>query len=153
MSTHTAAQHHASTDRSEPIESANFSGFPALLVGLCCLLPLNVLAAESEEQEKKRTDSSYQDQDLMIVTGEKTARSLLDTGSSVEVFDSRRIDSMPGAETVSDLMRMTATPSISVSVTICPPYAGWMVPGRAPEPERFSVGPVRAWGFLLMVAR
>ncbi|MDF9347384.1 hypothetical protein OH693_18650 [Escherichia coli] len=44
----------------------------------------------------------------MIVTGEKTTRSLLDTGSSVEVFDSRRFDSMPGAETVSDLMRMTA---------------------------------------------
>lgn len=106
MSTHTAAQHHASTDRPEPVESANFSRFSALLVGLCCLLPLNILAEENEEQEKKRTDSGYQD--LLIVTGEKTTRSLLDTGSSVEVFDSRRFDSMPGAETVSDLMRMTA---------------------------------------------
>ena len=65
MSTHTAAQHHASTDRPEPVESANFSRFSALLVGLCCLLPLNILAEENEEQEKKRTDSGYQD--MLIV--------------------------------------------------------------------------------------
>lgn len=108
MGTHTAAQQYALTDQPELAESEYFSGIPALLVGLCCLLPLSAIAAEAEEQEKKRADSSYQDQELMIVTGEKTARSLLDTGSSVEVFDSRRIDSMPGAETVSDLMRMTA---------------------------------------------
>ncbi|MGK9174586.1 TonB-dependent receptor [Yokenella regensburgei] len=87
-------------------------GFSPLLITLCTLLPGAVNAADTlkstQEAESSVTGGSYQDQDLMIVTGEKTARSILDTGSSVEVFDSRRINALPGAETVGDLMRMTA---------------------------------------------
>lgn len=81
---------------------------PAVLFGLCCLFPLNALGAETGGREKENSES-YQDQDQeeMIVTGEKTTRSLLDTGSSAEIFDSHRIDTMPGVETVTDLMRMT----------------------------------------------
>lgn len=81
---------------------SNFSGgVTPLLLGLFSALPGSACAAEASEE-------SYQDQETLIVTGEKTARSILDTGSSVEVFDSRRIDSLPGAETVTDLMRLTA---------------------------------------------
>ena len=76
-----------------------------LAAGLCCLLPFGTIAADKESQ----------DQEVMIVTGEKTNRSLLDTGSSVEVFDSRRIDSMPATSSVSDLMRMT-TNTVDVGI-------------------------------------
>ena len=76
-----------------------------LAIGICSLLPLGATAADTETK----------DQETMIVTGEKTNRSLLDTGSSVEVFDNRRIDSLPGTATVSDLMRMT-TNTVDVGV-------------------------------------
>lgn len=71
-----------------------------LLPGFFLALAGSASAAVSEE--------SYQDQDTLLVTGEKAARSILDTGSSVDVFDSRRIDNLPGAETVTDLIRLTA---------------------------------------------
>lgn len=43
----------------------------------------------------------------ITVVGEKTARSIMDTGSSVEIFDSQRIESLPAAKTASDLLRLT----------------------------------------------
>ena len=106
MSKHFAAQHN---DRACDIDTArteNTPRIPALLIGLCCLIPATALGAETDDE--KETQKDYQQQEVLIVTGEKTARSLLDTGSSVEVFDTRRIDALPGAETVGDLMRMTA---------------------------------------------
>lgn len=101
------AAHPTTIDGLNSKASAEKPPVPALLLGLCCLFPLNALSAETDSREKENSED-YQDQEVMIVTGEKTARSLLDTGSSVEVFDNRRIDTMPGAETVTDLMRMTA---------------------------------------------
>lgn len=101
------AAHPTTIDGLNSKVSAEKPPVPALLLGLCCLFPLNALSAETDSREKENSEN-YQDQEVMIVTGEKTARSLLDTGSSVEVFDNRRIDTMPGAETVTDLMRMTA---------------------------------------------
>ena len=41
------------------------------------------------------------------VVGEKTTRSIMETGSSVEVFDSQRIESLPAASTVTDLLKLT----------------------------------------------
>lgn len=43
----------------------------------------------------------------IIVTGEKSARSLLDTSSSVEIYDAERIESLAGANGVRDLLQQT----------------------------------------------
>lgn len=43
----------------------------------------------------------------ITVVGEKTVRSIMDTGSSVEIFDSQRIESLPAAKTATDLLRLT----------------------------------------------
>lgn len=81
----------------------------SIAIGLCIGMSGSAVAAEKDSEEVTSSrERSYQDEQELVVTGEKTERSIFDTGSSVEVFDSRRIDSLPGAETVSDLMRMTA---------------------------------------------
>ncbi|WP_409076236.1 TonB-dependent receptor (plasmid) [Pantoea sp. C3] len=84
--------------------------FPSILFGLCTVFPVSVTAAPAESSTEQRTSSeeSYEDTQTLVVTGEKTERSIFDTGSSVEVFDSRRIDALPAAENVSDLLRVTA---------------------------------------------
>ena len=81
----------------------------SIAIGLCIGMSGSAAAAEKDSEEVASSrERNYQDEQELVVTGEKTERSIFDTGSSVEVFDSRRIDSLPGAETVSDLMRMTA---------------------------------------------
>ncbi|MGV8577189.1 hypothetical protein ACV355_30105, partial [Pseudomonas aeruginosa] len=61
----------------------------------------NVNAAETKSNE------TYQDAETLLVTGEKVKRSIFDTSSSVQVFDSNRIASMPDAVQIPDLLRMT----------------------------------------------
>lgn len=81
----------------------------SIAIGLCIGMSGSAAAAEKDSEEVASSrERNYQDEQELVVTGEKTERSIFDTGSSVEVFDSRRIDSLPGAETVSDLLRMTA---------------------------------------------
>lgn len=81
----------------------------SIAIGLCIGMSGSAAAAEKDSEEVTSSrERNYQDEQELVVTGEKTERSIFDTGSSVEVFDSRRIDSLPGAETVSDLLRMTA---------------------------------------------
>lgn len=75
--------------------------FSSVFLGVCSLAIGNVNAAETKSNE------TYQDAETLLVTGEKIKRSIFDTGSSVEVFDSNRIASMPNATQVPDLLRMT----------------------------------------------
>jgi outer membrane receptor protein involved in Fe transport len=75
--------------------------FSSVFLGVCSLAIGNVNAAETKSNE------TYQDAETLLVTGEKVKRSIFDTGSSVEVFDSNRISSMPNATQVPDLLRMT----------------------------------------------
>ena len=60
-----------------------------------------------EKQENAPAASTAITLPSVTVVGEKTTRSIMETGSSVEVFDSQRIDSLPAASTVSDLLRLT----------------------------------------------
>lgn len=80
---------------------------PSLMLGLglCALAPLTVSAAAADVASGEESEQNVQ---TLVVTGEKTQRSIFNTGSSVEVFDSRRIDALPAAKNVSDLLRMTA---------------------------------------------
>lgn len=91
------------------------SAFSTLVFGLCTLLPGSVIAAETNTTETTQPaaqtpDSKKKEQQdqTLIVTGEKSDRTIFDTGSSVEVFDQKRIESMANATKVSDLLRMTA---------------------------------------------
>lgn len=76
---------------------------PYAIFGLYVFAAGDVMAAE----EVSLRDDNYQP-DTIVVTGEKVARTLYDTSGSVEVFDDARINAMPGASQVSDLLKMTA---------------------------------------------
>mgnify|MGYP004711069031 CR=1 FL=1 len=57
--------------------------------------------AEGNQKEKETAVDN-----TMIVTGEKTNRSIYDTGSSVKVYDKDAIDSLPHAVEIRDIMQM-----------------------------------------------
>lgn len=71
------------------------------------MLSAGSVSAAEETNSSKRKDN-MQDLDAILVTGEKVNRTIYDTGSSVEIFDHSRIESMPNAVVLSDLLRMTA---------------------------------------------
>ncbi|EXJ14116.1 TonB-dependent receptor [Imhoffiella purpurea] len=75
-----------------------------LLTGLTLAslgLTLGQAAAQGDETRSNAVLSE------IVVTGEKSERSIEDTGSSVEVFDAARIESIPNATEVRDLLRVT----------------------------------------------
>ncbi|MFC3395400.1 TonB-dependent receptor [Brenneria rubrifaciens] len=118
MSTTYSAQRHRIPGGER--ESVDYTlSFPSLLTLGCwavgsVVLPLSVSdarAAVEEEKEETRQDSSSvspQEADTIVVTGEKRSRSIFDTGSSVEVYDARRLESTPGVAVASDLLKMTS---------------------------------------------
>lgn len=66
-----------------------------------------------EEASRKETNTGSKaaaqtDTDTIVVTGEKGNSSIHDTSSSVEVYNSRRLESAPGVSTASDLLKMTS---------------------------------------------
>ncbi|HAT4519450.1 MULTISPECIES: TonB-dependent receptor [Serratia] len=101
MGKHFAAQRHESVGNGEKTGMKAIGAFSSVFLGVCSLAIGNVNAAETKSNE------TYQDAETLLVTGEKIKRSIFDTGSSVEVFDSNRIASMPNATQVPDLLRMT----------------------------------------------
>ncbi|NRN14028.1 MULTISPECIES: TonB-dependent receptor [Serratia] len=101
MGKHFAAQRHESVGNGEKAGMKALGAFSSVFLGVCSLAIGNVNAAETKSNE------TYQDAETLLVTGEKVKRSIFDTGSSVEVFDSNRISSMPNATQVPDLLRMT----------------------------------------------
>ncbi|BBO60988.1 TonB-dependent receptor [Serratia marcescens] len=101
MGKHFAAQRHESVGNGEKAGLKAIGAFSSVFLGVCSLAIGNVNAAETKSNE------TYKDAETLLVTGEKVKRSIFDTGSSVEVFDSNRISSMPNATQVPDLLRMT----------------------------------------------
>lgn len=76
---------------------------PSVMLGLCVFAAADAIAADDAPIRNENNEP-----DTIIVTGEKVRRTIYDTGSSIEVFDDARIDSLPGATQVSDLLKMTA---------------------------------------------
>ncbi|MEX0634859.1 hypothetical protein M8494_35830 [Serratia ureilytica] len=112
--------------------------FSSVFLGVCSLAIGNVNAAETKSNE------TYQDAETLLVTGEKVKRSIFDTSSSVQVFDSNRIASMPDAVQIPDLLRMTPTWWIWASATNFRPCAVSTVPVRTSAPTPSSAAPARA---------
>ncbi|UCZ57324.1 TonB-dependent receptor [Desulfurispirillum indicum] len=78
----------------------------ALLLG--SLLALPVLAQTDEPLPADTTrERGTVELPQMMVTGEKTSRSLHETSSSTEVYDFLRIESTPGATNVNSLLQIT----------------------------------------------
>ena len=138
MGKHFAAQRHESVGNGEKAGLKAIGAFSSVFLGVCSLAIGNVNAAETKSNE------TYQDAETLLVTGEKIKRSIFDTGSSVEVFDSNRIASMPNATQVPDLLRMTPTWWMSASATICQPCVALTAPARPPVLALSSAAPVRA---------
>lgn len=57
--------------------------------------------------DEVQTSSERSEVETMTVYGEKVARSVMDTGTSIEVYDEDRINSMPNATDVTDLLQNT----------------------------------------------
>lgn len=57
--------------------------------------------------EKPGTGGSEATLSAVVVTGEKSVRALHDTSSSVEIYDAARIESLPGANGVRELLQQT----------------------------------------------
>ncbi|OAT28799.1 TonB-dependent receptor plug domain-containing protein [Proteus myxofaciens] len=82
----------------------------ALLGTLCTVIP-NVSAQEIQKEptsqnNKRHGDNGDNNEDVLIVTGEKLNKSIYDTGSSVTVYDYKKIESTPNAD-VNTLLQMT----------------------------------------------
>jgi outer membrane receptor protein involved in Fe transport len=58
-------------------------------------------------------DGAAEDSELIIVTGERTARTVRDTTSSVEVFDERRMEKSPGADRIEQILELV--PNVQLS--------------------------------------
>ena len=101
MSKHSAAQRHKIVGNKEKAGLQAIGAFSSLFLGLCSLSVGSVNAAAVDEKVQEAADSkrndNWQDSESLLVTGEKIKRSIFDTGSSVQVFDSERIAAMPNA--------------------------------------------------------
>lgn len=75
---------------------------PYAILGLYVFAAGNVMATEEIYQ---RDDEPQQD--TIVVTGEKVARTLGNISGSVAVFNDARINAVPGASQVSDLLKTT----------------------------------------------
>ncbi len=95
MSKHSAAQRHKIVGNKEKAGLQAIRAFSSLFLGLCSLSVGSVNAAAVDEKVQEAADSkrkdNWQDSESLLVTGEKIKRSIFDTGSSVQVFDSERI--------------------------------------------------------------
>lgn len=99
-------------------ETLRISPWSGIMAGALLLAATGDLRAQTVEKKTDEPITTEQQKDApatdgaiilqpITVTGEKTTRSMMDTSSSVEVFDSQRIESLPAANTVTDLMNLT----------------------------------------------
>ncbi len=79
---------------------------PLVILGLCIFAVGDAIAADDATLRNSRDENN--EPETIMVTGEKVRRTLYDTSSSVEVFDDARINALPGASQVSDLLQTTA---------------------------------------------
>ncbi|MBQ1784186.1 MAG: TonB-dependent receptor [Gammaproteobacteria bacterium] len=86
-------------------ETTQLSCAIATVLAAGLLNPLNAIAAESAQSEHE--DGEVIELPMITVTGERVSRTLQDTSSSVEVYDSERIEALPNATDVHDLLTLT----------------------------------------------
>ncbi|MBD1557635.1 TonB-dependent receptor plug domain-containing protein [Vibrio sp. S9_S30] len=74
----------------------------ALIMGLC-------VGGQAFAETNNKNEANSEEGTISVVTviGEKTERSIYDTGSSVEVYDEDRINTTPGATEIADLLQIT----------------------------------------------
>lgn len=74
----------------------------AVIMGLC-------VGGQAFAETNNKNEANSEEGTISVVTviGEKTERSIYDTGSSVEVFDEDRINTTPGATEIDDLLQLT----------------------------------------------
>lgn len=74
----------------------------AVIMGLC-------VGGQAFAETNNKNEANSEEGTISVVTviGEKTERSIYDTGSSVEVYDEDRINTTPGATEVADLLQIT----------------------------------------------
>lgn len=84
--------------------------------GWVCILMLTIFLAVSPPANGQSGETGQEDAiddgeatalSKMVVTGEKTDRSIYDTGSSVNIYNADRIESASKATEISDLLKMT----------------------------------------------
>ncbi|MEC5342586.1 TonB-dependent receptor [Brenneria populi] len=103
---HSARRCMRSESKKESASLRRAGSVAALLLGFIAL-PVSDARAAGEEEEV-RAAAAQSETDTIVVTGEKGNRSIYDTGSSVEVYDARRLEAVPGVSTASDLLKMTS---------------------------------------------
>ncbi|MCT8347469.1 TonB-dependent receptor [Photorhabdus temperata] len=105
---HSTLQHDVS--EKEHTEKSNFVGiFGALFFGAIVLTGTDAVAAEeknTQNAQKGNTKALSSEEDVLVVTGEKVNRSIYDSGSSVEVYNLRKMKSIPNPD-VNMLLQMT----------------------------------------------
>lgn len=77
------------------------------LLGTLCIAAPSVNAQEIEKTSTSQDNKKHDEKvDVLIVTGEKLNKSIYDTGSSVTVYDAKKIEATPNAD-VNTLLQMT----------------------------------------------
>ncbi|WP_350306799.1 TonB-dependent receptor [Photorhabdus viridis] len=102
---HSTLQHDVS--EKEHTEKSNFVGiFGALFFSAIVLTGTDAIAAEEKNTQKAQKGNTKAEEDVLVVTGEKVNRSIYDSGSSVEVYNLRKMKSIPNPD-VNMLLQMT----------------------------------------------
>ncbi|WP_445375489.1 TonB-dependent receptor [Photorhabdus tasmaniensis] len=105
---HSTLQHDVS--EKEHTEKSNFVGiFGAIFFGAIVLTGTDAIAAEeknTKSAQKGNPKALSSEEDVLVVTGEKVNRSIYDSGSSVEVYNLRKLKSIPNPD-VNTLLQMT----------------------------------------------
>ncbi|WP_036770896.1 hypothetical protein [Photorhabdus australis] len=93
---HSTLQHEVS--EREHTKKSRFVGiFSALFFGAIVLTSTDAIAAEeknTQKDQKGNTEALSPEEDVLVVTGEKVNRSIYDSGSSVEVYNLRKMKSI-----------------------------------------------------------
>ncbi|MGR2998345.1 TonB-dependent siderophore vulnibactin receptor VvuA [Vibrio vulnificus] len=71
----------------------------AVVMGLCA-------SGQAYAQTESTNSNKKEEMPVVVVIGEKTERTIYDTGSSVQVFDQETIDNTPGATEIDDLLQL-----------------------------------------------
>ncbi|TFH87209.1 TonB-dependent receptor [Billgrantia azerbaijanica] len=101
---HSGSRRRAAGDETQRV--AALSGFMAGALILVAAGDVWAQAVEGQQEEASATGAAYT-LPTISVTGEKVDRTILETSSSVEVFDDWRIESTPNATYVRDVLSLT----------------------------------------------
>lgn len=97
---------HSGRPRRAPGADPQFAVWTGVVAGALFLAASGGARAQSAEAQDGAADTAYA-LPAITVTGEKVDRTMLETSSSVEVFDAWRIELMPNATEVRDVLLLT----------------------------------------------